>query len=101
MGEEQGDFDLPPASIGSGGAAEASAEGAGGDGSGIVPADTLQAVLEVLSITPWGTSDEEALATSLRDVYGKMKFELPTGGRSILAPKKKAEQKPKENEYAD
>jgi len=85
--EEGGDFDLT-----------------GGEGTpaAVVPAEKLRSVLELITVTPWGTDNEEVLATALREVYEKLGLELPTAGRSLLAPKKPHEEKPKkENEYAD
>lgn len=84
--EEAGDFDLR------------CEDGIGSE----VPSDTLTEVLELISITPWSTDNEEVLAQALREVYQKFAMELPTAGRSILAPKKpKEEKRPKEAEYAD
>jgi len=84
--EEGSDFDLR------------SEDGAGSE----VPSDTLAEALELVSITPWGTDNEEVLAAALREVYQKFALELPTAGRSILAPKKpKEEKRQKEAEYAD
>jgi len=73
------------------------------DGSGsVIPSSMLSEVQELISITPWGTDNDEVLAAALREVYAKLGVGLPTGGRSILAPKKpKEEQKAKTAEYAD
>merc|ERR1712046_389896 len=81
--EEQEDFDLTgvPTVNTEGVVTEEAAEV-------IIPATTVASVLELISITPWGTDNEESLAASLREVYLQLKFDLPTGGRSILAPKK-------------
>jgi len=93
--EEQEDFDLT-------GVAAVNAEGSAIEeiAEVIIPAATIASVLELISVTPWGTDNEESLAASLRDVYLQLKFDLPTGGRSILAPKKQ-ERKPQLSEYAD
>lgn len=93
--EEQEDFDLTgvPTANSDGAVAEEVAEV-------IIPAATIASVLELISVTPWGTDNEESLAASLREVYLQLKFDLPTGGRSILAPKKQ-EKKPQLSEYAD
>jgi len=54
----------------------------------VVPAKAVAEVLELVSVTPWGTDNEAILVDALRDVYAKLCFDLPTGGRSILVPKK-------------
>mmetsp|Transcript_15925 Transcript_15925/g.26381 ORF Transcript_15925/g.26381 Transcript_15925/m.26381 type:complete len:133 (-) Transcript_15925:74-472(-) len=97
--EEQGDFDLSlDASPEGETAKEGLAESA--TSSALIPAAAVAEVLELISVTPWGTDNEEALATALRQVYALLRFDLPSGGRSILAPKR-TEKKPKESEYAD
>eukprot|EP00930_Biecheleria_cincta_P049645 TRINITY_DN34848_c0_g1_i1.p1 TRINITY_DN34848_c0_g1~~TRINITY_DN34848_c0_g1_i1.p1 ORF type:complete len:724 (-),score=152.78 TRINITY_DN34848_c0_g1_i1:27-2084(-) len=101
--EEEGDFDVsdgdeataafvPPPR------AEAEVDGR----PGVVAASALAEVLELLSVTPWGTDNDEALTSALREVYGKLHFDIPTGGRSILAPKKpKEDVMPRAAQYAD
>eukprot|EP00929_Paragymnodinium_shiwhaense_P066619 TRINITY_DN33432_c0_g1_i1.p1 TRINITY_DN33432_c0_g1~~TRINITY_DN33432_c0_g1_i1.p1 ORF type:complete len:1356 (-),score=350.11 TRINITY_DN33432_c0_g1_i1:110-4177(-) len=70
-------------------------------GDAVVPPDKLAEVMELISITPWGTDNDEVLAEALREVYTKTGMPLPAGGRSLLAPKKPKETKPRENQYAD
>lgn len=85
--EESGDFDLSDGS---------------GAGEKPIPETVVAEVLELVTVTPWSTDNEEALSAALREVYAKLGFELPTGGRSMLAPRKpKEDKKPKEAEYAD
>jgi len=68
-----------------------------------IPGDTVAEVLEIISISSWGTDNEDALAAVLREVYVKLGVDLPTGGRSILAPQrpKKEAAKPEGLKYAD
>eukprot|EP00931_Biecheleriopsis_adriatica_P103359 TRINITY_DN78205_c0_g1_i1.p1 TRINITY_DN78205_c0_g1~~TRINITY_DN78205_c0_g1_i1.p1 ORF type:complete len:1345 (-),score=315.69 TRINITY_DN78205_c0_g1_i1:44-4051(-) len=97
--EEEGDLDL---SSGEASFAPPPRQGASADSQELVPATVVAEVLELISITPWGTDDEAALASALREVYAKLRIDLPTGGRSILAPKKAgADAKPREAQYAD
>lgn len=83
--EEAGDFDLS----GTGAVA-------------VVPASAVLEVSELITVTPWSTDNEEVLVVALRQVYEKLGMDLPTAGRSFLAPKKpKVDTKPKEADYAD
>lgn len=96
--EESGEMDFRA------GDAEACKVGAepGTEPGQVVSAAALAEVSELISVTPWGTDNEEVLATALRETYGKLGFQLPTSGRSILAPKKpKEDRRPKGAEYAD
>jgi len=69
---------------------------------GIVAASVLAEVLELISVTPWGTDDEDVLVKALREVYTRLGVELPTSGQSILAPKKaNPERRKLKPEYAD
>lgn len=84
--EEAGDFDL------------CSDDGGGS----VVPLAVLAETQELISVTPWGTDNEQALTGALREVYTKLQLDLPTGGRSILAPKRPKERRSDaEADYAD
>jgi hypothetical protein len=73
-----------------------------GSGAGeVLTAEALQEALGLISVTPWSSTDEEALAVALREVYRILRFELPSAGRSILAPKRSKLGKPHEPQYAD
>ena len=68
----------------------------------LVSSEDLHSISELLSLTPWATDETETLQVALKDIYEKLKLELPQGGRSILVPKKVAagEQR-REAQYAD
>mmetsp|Transcript_122454 Transcript_122454/g.357517 ORF Transcript_122454/g.357517 Transcript_122454/m.357517 type:complete len:1379 (+) Transcript_122454:75-4211(+) len=68
---------------------------------GVVAASVLGEVLELITVTPWGTDNEEVLVKALREVYSTLGFELPTSGRSLLAPKKGKTDRRQQPEYAN
>merc|ERR1712032_1645245 len=92
--EEQGDLDLA-----TGDATGESTEATNSD-STTVAASSVTEVLELLSVTAWGTDDQVALTSALREVYIKLRFELPSDGRLLIVPRK-PERKPQQVEYAE
>ncbi|CAE7544206.1 TBCD [Symbiodinium pilosum] len=99
--EEEGDLDLSTeASELEAGYAVPKSEHSEVQGA-IVKADDVAEVLELVSTTPWATDEEATLGKALTEVYAKLRVELPTSGRSILAPKKPKEEQPREAHYAD
>ncbi|CAE7039480.1 TBCD [Symbiodinium natans] len=67
----------------------------------LVKAESVAEALELVSTTPWATDDDATLGAALMEVYAKLQMELPSSGRSILAPKKPKEERPREAQYAD
>eukprot|EP00928_Gymnodinium_smaydae_P017716 TRINITY_DN16776_c0_g2_i1.p1 TRINITY_DN16776_c0_g2~~TRINITY_DN16776_c0_g2_i1.p1 ORF type:complete len:1166 (+),score=141.52 TRINITY_DN16776_c0_g2_i1:1343-4840(+) len=63
---------------------------ADGESQARVTAEALAAVSELITVTPWGTDDDQAIAQPLREIYDKLGIELPTGGRSIVGTKSAA-----------